>query len=88
MKYIVDIDGTLCKEKGPYRDRIPIKKNVNRVNNLFKKGHKIFLYTARYNTDRGITMKWLKENGVKYHRLYMGKIKYDKWIDDKSEKWE
>jgi len=87
MKYVIDIDGILCEKKGPYKDRIPIKNNIKKVNRIFNRGGLIILYTSRYNLDRQITEEWLDKNKVKFNILLMGKIKYDVWIDDKSKKW-
>ena len=47
-------------------------------------GHKIILITARYERDREITVQWLKDNGIKYHTLIMGKIRCEYYIDDKG----
>lgn len=93
-----DIDNVICKTdfKGNYEKSLPIKKNINMINKLYKKDFKIILYTARYmgrnNENRikaekkikPLTLKQLKKWGVKYHKIYFGKPSFDLFIDDKS----
>ena len=74
----------------------PIIDMVNIVNECYDKGYYVKIYTARgmsifsgdvskvYNNLFDTTSKQLKEWGVKYHELIMGKIHYDLLIDDKS----
>ena len=52
MKYVVDIDGTICTKlcelKGEdYKDSFPLKERIDKVNALYDKGHKIIYMTAR-----------------------------------------
>lgn len=85
-KIAVDIDGVLTiwgDKKLPYAQKVPNKIAIQFVNLLFMEGYYIKLYTARYKKDRAITVKWLKENGVKYSKLVLGKEQYDYWIDDR-----
>jgi phosphatidate phosphatase PAH1 len=55
MKYIIDIDGTICKEvilpngKKDYANHIPMER-IAKVNALYDAGH-----TIKYMTARGIT---------------------------------
>jgi len=82
----VDIDGILTSETEgfDYVNRTPNIKNIKDVNNLYKNGYKITLFTARYKCDKKVTIKWLKLNQVLYHNLILGKLKYDYLIDDKA----
>lgn len=90
MTYCFDLDGTLCTEtKGKYEKALPIQKHIDRVNQLYLRGHKILIDTAR-GTITGkdhseLTTKQLKEWGVKYHLLRTGhKLYAHFYIDDKS----
>jgi capsule biosynthesis phosphatase len=68
-----------------YPNAKPISAVIQRVNELYEAGHTIVLSTARgMRTYEGnvkkikekvlpILEEWLKENGVKYHRLDIGK---------------
>ena len=48
MKYVVDIDGTICKTKGSdYENSKPIKERIQKMNELFDEGHEIHYWTAR-----------------------------------------
>ena len=95
--YCFDIDNVICRtKKNFYRDSIPIKKNINAINEIFDKGYYVKLFTSRFMgrsnenqklaTKKGysLTQKQLKIWGVKYHELIFGKPSYDLFIDDKS----
>ena len=97
MKYIIDIDGTICKEviipdsggKKDYKNHIPYQDRISKVNALYDAGH-----TIKYMTARGITSgidyyKLTNDQligwGAKFHELSVGeKEHYDIWIDDKA----
>jgi hypothetical protein len=102
--YAFDLDDTLCTREdnvehlGPdkYKYCHPIPKMVELVNELYDKGHTIYIYTARgmgqFNGDAkmahdklyDLTLNSLNEWGIRHHGLHMGKIHYDLLIDDKS----
>ena len=95
MKYIIDIDGTICTEhfdingNKDYTKAEPIKERINYLNELYDLGHEVHYWTAR-GTMTGINHKNLTETqlikwGCKYHSLRVGdKPNYDFWIDDKA----
>ena len=99
-----DLDNVLCKTKNKdYKNAKPIKNNIIKVNELFKKGHVIKIFTARYmgrNNENilaakkqgyKMTYSQLKKWGVSFHKLLFGKPSFDLFIDDKSiyfkKKW-
>ncbi len=89
MVYCFDIDGTLCTNtEGDYENARPMADAIARVNVLFDAKHKILLYTARGSTTgidwRPTTERQLREWGVRYHQLYLGKPTADIYIDDKA----
>ena len=91
MKYIIDIDNTICKEEGPVISRVPWKDRIEKINKLYDDGHIIIFYTARGNkSGRGeayygpITRAQLDAWGVKYHELYFKPFDGDVFIDDRS----
>lgn len=89
MIYCFDIDGTLCTNtEGDYAMAQPFCDVIARVNRLYEEGHRILLYTGRGSTTgidwRQLTEQQLKEWGVRYHALYMGKPAADIYIDDKA----
>ena len=73
----------------------PYPETIELVNSLYDEGYKIIVYTARgmsqfngdiekiYSLLYNKTVSDLKEWGVRYHKLVMGKIHYDVLIDDK-----
>jgi len=91
MVYAVDIDGTICLESEhwwEYDKALPIASAIEKVNNLFLDGHTIILFSARFHCDEKVTMDWLKEQGVRYHMLVLGKVKADVYIDNASLRME
>ena len=70
----------------------------------YNKGFYIIIYTARYmgrcngnltkvkKQIKPLTLKQLKNWGVKYHKIYFGKPSFDLFVDDKSlffnKNWE
>ena len=93
-----DIDNVICKTgiTRDYSKSIPIKKNIKVINEAYNCGFNIILYTARYmgrckgnitkvkKQIKPLTLKQLRNWGVKYHKIYFGKPSFDLFIDDKS----
>ena len=91
MKYVFDIDGTICKEEGGVISRKPYIERINKINKLYDEGHEIVYMTARgLKSGRGephyrpITEQQLKEWGCKYHELSFKNHDADIFIDDKA----
>lgn len=97
MTYIFDLDNTLCKTSGSnYLQSIPIKDRIEFVNKLFRKGNKVIIYTARgmgsscnnqieaVQKYYSLTEQQLKDWGLEYHSLILGKPSGDFYIDDKG----
>lgn len=89
MRYIVDIDGTICNNtEGNYESAEPYLDRIEKINKLYDTGNYIVYWTARGGNsgkDWGIlTRTQLEEWGCKYHELNMKKPVYDLWIDDKA----
>jgi hypothetical protein len=89
MKYMVDIDGTICTNTdGDYPNAIPIMHRIQYFNMLYDAGQEIHYWTARGgNTGKDwseLTLKQLAEWGVKYTTAKTGKPSYDVWVDDKA----
>lgn len=71
-----------------YESAFPIPKAIYKVNLLYEEGNTIVMWTAR-GTVSGIdweplTRRQLREWGVNFHELKMGKPAYDLFIDDKN----
>ena len=98
MKYVIDIDGTICTlvENGNYLKAKPIKKRIDEINRLYDEGHTIIYQTARgmgrhENVPKlaiyefqSFTAKQLHDWGAKHHALFLGKPAGDVYIDDKA----
>jgi capsule biosynthesis phosphatase len=98
MKYIVDIDGTICNSvsNGNYGEANPIASRIEKINKLYDEGHTIVYLTARgmgrYGDNADLAQKMfyeltanqLDEWGCKYHKIMLGKPSGDYYIDDKG----
>lgn len=87
--YCFDIDGTICATpEDNYYLSTPIYERIDIVNKLFQDGHEIIFFTARGAVTglhwQKLTESQLKEWGVLYHKLIMGKPHADIFIDDKA----
>ena len=92
-----DLDGVICKtKKKNYFKAKPIKKNIEKINELFNRGYKIIIFTARFmgrsDENRNLakkkgylkTLKQLDNWKIKFHKLHFGKPSYDLFIDDRN----
>jgi len=89
MKYIVDIDGTICSNTfGKYEQATPIHSRIKFFNEAYEKGHVVVYWTARGGNSgkdwSELTKKQLSDWNVKYTELLFNKPSYDIWIDDKA----
>ena len=88
-QFVFDIDGVIAlkREDLDYAQAMPNERMIAIVNRLYDMGNRIVLFTARgYVTGidwRPVTEKQMKDWGVKYHELKMGKPNADYYIDDK-----
>ena len=96
-----DIDNVICKtNKNHYKTSKPKLNTIKVINNLYDGGHFIKLFTSRYmgrskekankakKRAEKITIKHLKDWGVKYHKLIFGKPSYDVFVDDKAIRFD
>ena len=103
MIYVFDIDGTICSitdGREDYRDAVPFRERIDKVNSLHERGHTIIYHTARgmgrtqnnvietYKLFYNFTKTQLKEWGARHHALFMGKPSADIYVDDKGMKDE
>jgi|TARA_B110000208_G_scaffold121996_1_gene148900 hypothetical protein len=91
MKYVIDIDDTICREEGLVISRQPFLNRIAKINELYDAGHEIVFHTARgLKSGRGeahyrsITEAQLELWGVKYHSLCFKQHDATYYIDDKN----
>ena len=100
MRYVVDIDGTICDpgdtDATRYTDATPIRSRIDKIIKLYDEGHYIVYLTARgmgrFNNSRmhahrefyEFTKNQLNAWRCKYHELHLGKPSGDHYIDDKG----
>lgn len=89
MKYVIDIDGTICNNtNGDYPNAKPIKARIDQINYLYERGNIVIYWTARGSNSgkdwKELTTKQLEDWGVKYTELWFNKPSYDLWVDDKA----
>jgi FMN phosphatase YigB (HAD superfamily) len=88
-KVFVDFDKTLTTGSGERwwvnpLDEEPRSTMIELVNNLYKQGNTIIVYTARREEVREETQYYLNQWGVMHHALKMEKPGYDLLIDDRA----
>ena len=92
-----DLDGVICNTPGnEYKKSKPIIKNIKKINDLYDKGFKIIVYTARFMNRSNENVKVAHKKGfkftfnqlqkwnLKFDVLKFGKPSYDLIIDDKG----
>lgn len=88
-QFVFDIDGVIAlkREDLDYGQALPNEKMIRIINQLYDMGNRIVLFTARgYVTGidwREVTEKQMKDWGVHYHELHMGKPNADFYVDDR-----
>lgn len=87
-RFVVDIDGVLAitEDTSDYSKSKPNLKIIETVNKLYEYGNTIVLFTARGFTTgvdwSDMTLRQMKEWGVKYHEIKFGKPHADFYLDD------
>ena len=87
--YLIDIDGTICDDipnEEPERMSTAhvYPEALQTLNKWYDEGHIITFFTSRLEKQRKVTVKWLTDNGFKYHGLLMDKPRGGNyhWIDN------
>jgi hydroxymethylpyrimidine pyrophosphatase-like HAD family hydrolase len=86
--YCFDIDSTIlyseCDERGNYTLVGENTDLIKKINELHDSDNTIIIQTGRHWNHLRITIDQLKNAGVKYHTLEMGKPFAHFYIDDKG----
>lgn len=103
MRLCIDIDGVLCRLRGPDEDYSavePLPGAVQALQRLKEEGHYIILSTARHmktcdgNVGKVIsrigqkTLEWLERHSIPFDEIYFGKPWADLYIDDNAYRFE
>ena len=87
--YLIDIDGTICDDIPNEEPERMLTAEVypdalETLNKWYDEGHVITFFTSRTEEHREYTEIWLKQHGVKYHGLLMGKPRGGNyhWVDN------
>ncbi len=88
-RYCFDLDGTLCTNtEGDYEKAEPLINRIKLVNKLYLDGQFILIFTARGTMTgidwRELTERQLREWGVSYHELQLGKPFAEIYVDDRA----
>lgn len=87
MDIFIDFDGTIASDHsyGP-----PMKDAIETINSLYDKGYQIVIYSCRSNfkvcdpKDHEKMVAYLRQHGIKYHRIEKDKPHFMVLIDDRS----
>ena len=91
IRIAFDLDNTLATQGSPdnnYRDSHLHDDMITMVNDLYDRGHEIYIFTARHFKHFKYTDETLKSAGLKYTGLVMNKINCDLFVDDRGFRWE
>ena len=87
--FLIDIDGTCCddimnEDSHLYPTAKVIEGSLEQINKWYDEGNHITFFTAREEKDREVTIKWLDDNGFKYHGILFGKPRGGNyhWVDN------
>jgi hypothetical protein len=89
MRFVFDLDGTICTTHGTdYEKAEPFPRWVRQIRRLYQQGHTIVIYTARGSGTgkdwHEFTERQLWRWGVPFHELYCTKPYGDVYVDDKG----
>jgi hypothetical protein len=84
-----DLDGTLCSQTdGNYEFALPFRERIEHVNYLYSTGIRVLIFTARGASSgkdlRDMTLIQLRDWGILFDELIMGKPHFDLLVDDKA----
>ena len=67
-------------------ENVTIKDGASRVINELYKNNKIIIITARADNQkiRNLTLDWLKENDIHYHKIFMGHLDKKRIIQENN----
>ena len=92
--FLIDIDGTVSEDiknedSHLYASAKVLPGSREMLNKWYYEGNTITFFTAREEKDRGVTEKWLSDNGFQYHGLVMDKPRIKDgqeyfWIDNRK----
>lgn len=86
MRYVVDIDGTICTDtSGEYARAAPITSRIQKLNRLLDAGHEVVYFTGRHWDKLELTKAQLSVWGARYTALVLGKVSGDVYLDDRAE---
>src|SRR5271157_3363472 len=76
--YMIDIDGVVCDHvDNEFSEKMKTVEEIagakDWINSKFDEGNYICFFTARLESHRAITEKWLRDHGFKYHKVIFGK---------------
>ena len=90
--FLLDLDGTTCDDIRnedshlyPTAKLYPNAKET--INKWYDMGNTIVFFTARESKDKEVTIKWLNDNGIKFHDIICDKPRMKPgheyvWVDN------
>jgi uncharacterized HAD superfamily protein len=86
MTILVDMDGVICTEEKTFERALarPLPGAREGLQALRDQGHTIIIYSARSWSELRLTEAWLKEHGIPYDGIHLGKPVADRILDDRA----
>ena len=86
MTILVDMDGVICTEEKTFERALakPIPGAKEALEALKAKGHTLVIYSSRSWSELRMTETWLKDHGIPYDGIHLGKPVADRILDDRA----
>ena len=86
MTILVDMDGVICTEEKTFERALakPMPGAREALAALKAKGHTLVIYSARSWSELRMTEQWLKDHGIPYDGIHLGKPVADRILDDRA----
>jgi hypothetical protein len=82
----VDLDGTICTEEPTFERSLakPLPGAREALTALVEAGHTVVIYSSRSWSELKMTETWLREHGIPFSGLHLGKPVADLFVDDRA----
>ena len=86
MVVVLDLDGVIAVPDidNEHSRCQPVPGAKEAILQMKAQGHKIIIDTARPLVDTEVTEKWLRDEGIPFDELHLGKPRGDIYLDDKG----
>jgi hypothetical protein len=85
---VIDIDDTITESDGSSYRYCKVRKGAKEAIDVIRSKFLVVLHTGRHLDKMPMTLKWLKDNNIKYDHIQFGKPPAVLYIDDKGMEFQ